>query len=200
MGHYASFHEKPSPPPITIHAGPVHAGGALSANMVSVIEDYYLPEIEDMTFSAPAIPKKGVQKVTGKKSRIRVNVPRLQRAVDQSLLDDDDDGKLTPIEDMDELEDAPMPNQAPHVVPPATQILKQTPSIQPSSNNPPITRTTKTGKVQELVQSQGLKDWSNQENGGPSKIWYEENIWSASGNYFGRVSRSIRYYHQGVSL
>ena len=147
IGHYANFHEKLSPPPIIIHAGLVHTCGILSVNMVLVIEDYYLSEIEDMTFSAPAIPKKGVQKATEKKSKTRINVPCLQRAVDQGLLDDDDDRELTPIEDMDKLEDAPMPNQAPHVVPPAPQIIKQILSIQLSSNNPPITRTTKIGKV-----------------------------------------------------
>ena len=120
MGHYASFHEKPSPPPITIHAGPVHASGALPANMVSVIEEYYLPDVEDRRFfSAPAIPKKDVQKaITGKKPRTQVNVPRLQQAVDQGLLDYKD-GELTPIGDMDELEDEPLPIETPLIIPPA---------------------------------------------------------------------------------
>lgn len=157
MGHYGSFYEKPSPPPVTIHAGRVHASGALPANMVSVIEDYYLPEIEDMTFSAPAIPKKGVQKATGTRLKTKVNVPRLQRAVDQGLLENDDDGELTPVEDIDELDNVPLPSQTPHIVPPAPQILKRTFPAQQSSDNPPITRTTKTGKIRELVQSQGPK-------------------------------------------
>ena len=127
-----SFHEKPSLPPITIHAGPVHASGALPANMVSVIEEYYLPDVEDRKFSALAIPKKDVQKATTeKKPRTQVNVPRLQQAVDQELLDDNDGG-LTPIEDMDELEDEPLPIETPHIIPPAPQILKQTRPVRDS--------------------------------------------------------------------
>lgn len=35
--------------------------------MVSVIKDYYCPYVEDVTFSAPAISKKGVQKKYGGK-------------------------------------------------------------------------------------------------------------------------------------
>ena len=58
MGYYASFHEKSSPPPIKIHAGPVHARIGLSANMVLVMEDYYLPEIENTVLSGLAISKK----------------------------------------------------------------------------------------------------------------------------------------------
>lgn len=62
MGPYASFHEKPSPPPVTVHAEPIHTSGALAANIVSVIEDYYLPDVEGMSFLAPAIPKKVYRK------------------------------------------------------------------------------------------------------------------------------------------
>ena len=152
MGDYASFHDKQAPPPVTVHAGPVYASGAIPANMVSVLEDYYCPDTEDMTFSASAIPKKGVQKVAGKKPKTKVNVPRLQRAVDQGLLDDDEE--LTPIEDMDELEDAPISTETQHIIPSTPQKLKQMPPTHSSSDNPPTTRTIKTGKVQELVQSQ----------------------------------------------
>lgn len=60
-----------------------------------------------------------------------MNVPRLQQAVDQGLLDDKD-GELTPIEDMDELEDEPLPIETPHIIPPAPQILKQTPPVRTS--------------------------------------------------------------------
>lgn len=124
MGHYARFHEKSSPPPVTIYAGPVHARGALPANMVLVMEDYYLPEIEDTTLLAPAIPKKGVQKATGMRLKTRLNTRRLQHVVDQGFLDDNDDGQLTPIEDMDELENASPLVQIPHVIASISPILK----------------------------------------------------------------------------
>lgn len=114
MGHYASFYDKQAPPPVIVHAGPVHTSEALPANMVLVLEDYYCPDTEDDTFSAPAIVKKGVQKA-GKKPKARVNVPRLQQAVDQGLLDDDEE--LTPVEDMDELEDIPVPTKIQHQFP-----------------------------------------------------------------------------------
>lgn len=57
---------------------------------------YYCPD--DNTFSAPAILKKDLQKAE-KKAKARVNVPRLQQAVDQGLLDDN--VELTPVEDID---------------------------------------------------------------------------------------------------
>lgn len=128
MGHYASLHDKQTPPPVTVHAGPVHASGALSANMVSVIEDYYCPDAEDVTFSAPAIPRKGVPKVAGKKPRTEANVRRLQRAVDQVLLDDDEG--LTPNEDMDALEDGPTPTEIQHTIPSVSQKSQQIPQPQ----------------------------------------------------------------------
>lgn len=59
---------------------------------------YYCPDTEDNTFSAPAILKKDLQKAE-KKAKARVNVPRLQQAVDQGLLDDN--VELTPVEDID---------------------------------------------------------------------------------------------------
>lgn len=62
MGHYASFYDKQGPPPVIAHESPVYASRALSANMVSVLEDYYCPDTEDNTFSTPAILKKNVQK------------------------------------------------------------------------------------------------------------------------------------------
>lgn len=77
MGHYASFYKKPSPPPVTIYVGPVHASKAPSANIILVIDDYYLPEIEDMTFLVSAIPQKGIKKSIEKKLRTKINVPRL---------------------------------------------------------------------------------------------------------------------------
>ncbi|MCJ1343492.1 hypothetical protein MMC31_001686 [Peltigera leucophlebia] len=153
MGHYANFYDKQALPPVTLYAELVYASGALPANMVSVLEDYYCPDIEDMTFSAPAIPKKGVQKAAGTKPNTKVHVQRLQQAVDQGLLDNDEE--LTPIEDMDELEDAPIPTETQHIVPSTLQILKQMSPTHSSSGNLPTTRTTKTGKVQELMQSQG---------------------------------------------
>ena len=52
MGHYASFHDQRMPPPVVAHAGPVYASGALPANIVSVLEDYCCPEMEDNTISA----------------------------------------------------------------------------------------------------------------------------------------------------
>lgn len=78
MVHYTSFHEKSSSPLVTIHAGPVYVSKALSANIISVIDDYYLPKIEDITFSTPTIPKKGIQKSTRKKLRTKINILHLQ--------------------------------------------------------------------------------------------------------------------------
>lgn len=75
MGHDASFHDKKAPPPVVVHAGPVYASGALPADMVSVLEDYYCPDAEDSTFLILAIVEKEAPKA-------RVNFPRLQKAVD----------------------------------------------------------------------------------------------------------------------
>lgn len=58
--NYASFHGKSSLPPVIIHVRPIHTKSVLSANMVLVIEKYYLLEIEDRKFSAPTIPQKEV--------------------------------------------------------------------------------------------------------------------------------------------
>ena len=115
MGHYASFHDKQALPLVVARVGPVYTGGALSANMASVLKDYYCPETEDNTFSAPAIIKKGSQR-TGRKPKSEVNIPRLQQAIDhESILDDDKE--FTPVEDMDELEGIPVPTKIQYVCP-----------------------------------------------------------------------------------
>lgn len=59
-GYYASFYEKPSLPLITIHAGLIYASGIFPANIVSVIEKYYILDVEKKKFSVPTIPKKDV--------------------------------------------------------------------------------------------------------------------------------------------
>ena len=69
---------------------------------------------EDNPFSAPAIVKKGVQKA-GNKLKAGINVPRLQQAVYQGLFDDGEE--FTPVKDMDEVEDIPVPAKIQHVMP-----------------------------------------------------------------------------------
>lgn len=63
-----------------------------------------------------------------KKPKIKVYIPRSQRAVVQGLLNNEQE--LTPIEDMDNLEeDAPMLIETPRIIPSAPQILKQTAKV-----------------------------------------------------------------------
>lgn len=114
IGHYASFNDKQASPPVVAHAEPVYASGALAVNVASVLEDYYGPATEDNTISALATVKEGAQKA-GRKSKAGANVPSLQQAVDQGILDDDEE--LTPVEDMNELEDIPVPTEIQHVAP-----------------------------------------------------------------------------------
>ena len=66
----------------------------------------------------------------------------------------DNDKELIPIENMDELEDALILTEIQYIVFSTSQILKQMPPIHSSFDNPQTTRTIKTGKIQELVQSQ----------------------------------------------
>ena len=106
------------------HAGPVHTSRALPANMVSVLEDYYWSETEDSTMSVSAIIKMGAQKA-GKEPKAGVNVPRLQQAVDQSIFDGDEE--LTPVEDMDELEDTLVSTEVQHMVPSVPQKSQHIP-------------------------------------------------------------------------
>lgn len=147
MSHYASFHNKQvpppmiahvgpvyasgalptnmvlvledylkqAPPPVLGHAGPVYASGALSPNRVSVLEDYYYPEAKDNIMSAPGMVKKEVEK-DRKKPEAGVNIPWLKQAVDQSVFDDDN-GELTPVENMDKLEDIHATTKVQHMVP-----------------------------------------------------------------------------------
>ncbi len=68
-------------------------------NIVSVLKDYSCPNVVNGTFSAPEILRKGVQKA-GKKPKTGVNLPRPQQAIDQGILDDDEE--LTPVKDVDE--------------------------------------------------------------------------------------------------
>lgn len=62
-----------------------------------------------------------------KKPKIKVYIPRSQRAVGQGFLNNDEE--LTPIEDMDNLEDAPMLIETPRIIPSAPQILEQTAQV-----------------------------------------------------------------------
>lgn len=106
------------------HAGPVQASGALPAHMDSVLEDFFCPDTGDDTISEAVIIKKRAQKA-GRRSKAGVNVPRLKQAVDQGMLNDDDG--LTLVEDMDKLEDMPVPTKIQHLVPSAPQKTKEIP-------------------------------------------------------------------------
>lgn len=59
----------------------------------------------------------------------------MQQAVGQGLLDDDEE--LTPVVDMDELDDVPVPDEIQHVVPLVPQRSKLIPQ-RPSPDNPPL--------------------------------------------------------------
>lgn len=47
MGYYTNFHEKLFLLLIIIHVRPINANKAFSANMTSVIEEYYLQNIKN---------------------------------------------------------------------------------------------------------------------------------------------------------
>lgn len=93
--------------------------------MVLVLEDYYCPDTQDMTFSAPAIPKEGIQKA-GKKPQAKVYVPHLLRAADKSVFDDDEE--LTPVENTDGFDDTLVSTKIQHAMPSVPQKSQPDPS------------------------------------------------------------------------
>lgn len=120
-----------------------------------VLEDYYCPEAEDSIMPTPEIVMKGAQK-GGKKPEARVDIPWLQQAVDQGVFDDDDveahsgGGYGQARGYTCKKQDSACGTFGHSKIRANFSPLKsQHPAI--------ITRTTKTGKVQELVLPQGPK-------------------------------------------
>lgn len=154
MGHYASYHynepqqrsfESLEAPPVVDHVGPAYVKGAVQGKLVTVVEDYKMDE-EAATFSGPAITRGGIKKIA-RKPKAGINRQRVQYAAHQeAILPEQQDPADLEDEDMDFLQDI------------QDTALSQDDSTKnhtqiPGNQRLPLTRTTKTGKIQELVQS-----------------------------------------------
>lgn len=158
MGHYASYHdnepqqrsfESLEAPPVVDHVGPAYVKGAVQGKLVMVVEDYKMDE-EAATSSGPAITRGGIRKIA-RKPKAGINRQRVQYAAHQeAILPEQQDPADLEDEDMDFLQDI------------QDTALSQDDSTKnhtqiPGNQRLTLTRTTKTCKIQELVQSQGPK-------------------------------------------